>query len=324
MTTHFKDLANAAAVDGKVDAQEVLALRRQGWGDGIIALDEAEALFALNNALDQRDQEWCDFFVEAIGEFVLNGTPPRLQCDAAEARWLIAQVDHDGIVDSVVELETIVRIIERAENVPAILKDYVVEQIEREVLTGTGPTRCGGELSDTHITSAEAKILRRVVFASGGCGPAAVSRFEAEMLFRLKDATISAANAPEWEQLFLDGVSNYLTGFTMANAQLDHDRKLELQSFIADSDANVGRFIGKMVRGAPNVSQNFANAMGVVFGKRKGGPLPESTGKNIVAASIEGAKVTQAEKDWVNAMVEADGELDDLERRLIARIAKGG
>ncbi|MEP1422815.1 MAG: hypothetical protein ABJK59_13690 [Erythrobacter sp.] len=324
MTTHFKDLANAAAVDRKVDAQEVLALRRQGWGDGIIARDEAEALFALNNALDQRDQEWCDFFVEAIGEFVLNGTPPRLQCDAAEARWLIAQVDHDGIVDSVVELETIVRIIERAENGPAILKDYVVEQIEREVLTGTGPTRCGGELSDTHITSAEAKILRRVVFASGGCGPAAVSRFEAEMLFRLKDATISAANAPEWEQLFLDGVSNYLTGFTMANAQLDHDRKLELQSFIADSDANVGRFIGKMVRGAPNVSQNFANAMGVVFGKRKGGPLPESTGKNIVAASIEGAKVTQAEKDWVNAMVEADGELDDLERRLIARIAKGG
>lgn len=323
MTTHFTELAKAAAVDGKVDAQEVLALRRQGWGDGIIARDEAEALFALNNALDQRDEEWCDFFVEAIGEFVLNGTPPRLQCDDAEARWLIKQVDHDGIVDSVVELETMVRIIERAENVPSLLKNYVVEQIEKEVLTGTGPTRCGGELSDTHITSTEANILRRVVFASGGCGPAAVSRFEAEMLFRLKDATLSDANAPEWGQLFLDGVENYLKGFTMANAQLSHDRKLELQSFVADNDANVGRFLGNMVRAAPNVSENFANAMGVVFGKRKGGPLPESAGENIVAASIEGAKVTQAEKDWVNAMVETDGEVDDLEQRLIARIVKG-
>lgn len=324
MTTHFTDLAKTAAVDGKVDGQEVLALRRQGWGDGIIARDEAEALFALNNALDQRDEEWCDFFVEAIGEFVLNGTPPRLQCDDAEARWLIEQIDHDGVVDSVVELETIVRIIERAENVPTILKDYVVEQIEKEVLTGTGPTRCSGELSDTHITSTEADILRRVVFASGGYGPAAVSRFEAEMLFRLKDATLADANAPEWEQLFLDGVSNYLTGFTMANAQLDHNRRTELQSFIAENDANVGRFMSQMVRQAPNVSQNFANAMGVVFGKRKGGPVSEHAGANIVASSIEGAKVTQAEQDWVNAMVEADGELDDLERKLIARMNEVG
>ncbi|WP_298306624.1 hypothetical protein [uncultured Erythrobacter sp.] len=324
MTTHFTELAKAAAADGTVDPQEVLALRRQGWGDGVIHQDEAEALFALNDALDQRDSEWCDFFVEAIGEYVLNGTPPRLQCDDAEARWLIAQIDHDGVVDSVVELETIVRIIERAENVPTLLKDYVVKQIEQEVLTGTGPTRCGGELSDTHITGTEAKILRRVIFASGGCGPAAVSRFEAEMLFRLKDATLASANSPEWEQLFLDGVENYLKGFTVANAQLDHDRRLELQRFVADNEPNVGRFMSRMVREAPNVSQNFANAMGVVFGKRKDGAVSEHAGEKIVAASIEGAKVTQAEKDWVNTMVEADGELDDLERRLIARIAAAG
>lgn len=75
MTTHFTELAQRAAADGQVTSQEVLALRRQGWGDGIIVREEAEALFALNNALDVRDEEWCDFFVEAIGEFVLNGTP---------------------------------------------------------------------------------------------------------------------------------------------------------------------------------------------------------------------------------------------------------
>ena len=138
MTTHFTELAQRAAADGQVTSQEVLALRRQGWGDGIIVREEAEALFALNNALDVRDDEWCDFFVEAIGEFVLNGTPPRLQCDDEEAEWLIAQVDHDGKLESMVKLETIVRIIERAENVPVLLKNYVLEQVEREVLKGWG------------------------------------------------------------------------------------------------------------------------------------------------------------------------------------------
>ncbi|MEO1647218.1 MAG: hypothetical protein AAFR32_00185 [Pseudomonadota bacterium] len=213
MTTQFIDLAQRAAQDGRVSSEELLALRRQGWGDGVIHRDEAEALFALNNALEERSEEWCDFFVEAIGEFVLNGTPPRLQCNDEEAAWLIAQVDHDGRVESVVELETIVRIIERAENTPVTLKNYVLHQVEREVLTGEGPTRCGGTLSATHITSAECRILRRVIFASGGHGPAAVSRFDAEMLFRLKDETLAEENAAEWDDLFLDGVSNFLKGF---------------------------------------------------------------------------------------------------------------
>jgi hypothetical protein len=135
MTTHFIEIAQRAAADGKVAADELLALRRQGWGDGIITRGEAEAIFAVNNSLKERSNEWCDFFVEAIGEFVLNGTPPRLQCNDEEAQWLIDQIDHDGVTESMVELETMVRIIERAENTPDRLKNYVLAQVEREVLT---------------------------------------------------------------------------------------------------------------------------------------------------------------------------------------------
>ena len=268
MTTQFTDLAQRVAADGIVTADEVLALRREGWGDGIITREEAEALFAINNALDARDEQWCDFFVEAIGEFVLNATPPRLQCDEKETQWLIAQVDHDGVVESYVELETLVRIIERAENVPAALKDYVIKQVENEVLSGTGPTRDGGELSSQHITASEVRILRRVIFASGGYGPAAVSRFDAEMLFRLKDETLAEDNTPEWDDLFLDGVSNYLKGFALQNAQIEHGRAKELQAFVADNKANVGRFFGQMAREMPQVHNHF----GIVFGKKDTGP----------------------------------------------------
>jgi dsDNA-binding SOS-regulon protein len=312
MTTHFAELARRAAADRSVSPEEVLELRRQGWGDGVIHKDEAEALFALNNALEDRSEEWVDFFVEAIGEFVLNGTPPRLQCSREEAQWLIAQVDHDGVVESMAELEAIVRIIERAENVPVLLKDYVLAQVEREVLTGTGPTRCGGELSATHISAAECRIIRRVIFASGGHGPAAVSRFDAEMLFRLKDETLAEENAAEWDDLFLDGVANYLKGFTLQNAQLSHERKQELNAFIADNKANVGRFFGRMVKEAPSV----ANSMGVVFGKRKTGP-------DYTALEAAGNAVTDAEQEWLEAMIDADGEVDELESRLLARIAAG-
>lgn len=313
MTTQFIAVATAAAADGRITADELLALRREGWGDGIITRAEAEALFALNNSLAERTPEWCDFFVEAIGEFVLNGTPPRLQCSLDEAEWLIAQIDHDGVVESMVELETMVRIIERAENTPVRLKNYVLEQVEREVLTGTGPTRCGGELSATHISAAECRIIRRVIFASGGHGPAAVTRYDAEMLFRLKDETLAEENAPEWDDLFIDGIANYLKGFTLQNAQVSHERKLELEAFVADNKASVGRFMGRVVREVPQVGNHF----GKVFGKKA------ASGPDYAALAAEGEKITDHESEWLEAMIAADGEVDELESRLIARLAAG-
>lgn len=316
MTTHFTDLAQRAAADGQVTVEEVLALRRQGWGDGIITREEAEALFAMNNVLDTRDPEWADFFVEAVGEFVLNGTPPRLQCNDAEAQWLIDQVDHDGVVESYVELETIVRILERAENVPTVLKNYVIAQIEREVLSGTGPTRCGGELSDTHISSAECAVLRRVIFSSGGYGPAAVSRFDAELLFRLKDATLADANAPDWGDLFVDGVSNFLRGFTLDNAQLTHDRKLELVNFVETESKGHLAFLMNVVKETKksgNLGRNISWAAKAINGTD--GPQNDYLGD-----AQAGDEVTDYERSWVDRMIAQDGQMDALEERLLARL----
>jgi hypothetical protein len=311
MTTQFIAVAQAAVADGRITAEELLSLRREGWGDGIITRAEAEALFAVNNALNDRTPEWCDFFVEAIGEFVLNGTPPRLQCSLEEAEWLIGQIDHDGVVESMVELETMVRILERAENTPDRLKNYVLDVVEREVLTGAGPTRCGGALAATHISAAECRIIRRVIFASGGHGPAAVTRWDAELLFRLKDATLAEENAAEWDDLFIDGVANFLKGFVLPNAQVSHERKRELEAFVADSSVNVGRFMGRVAREAPQVMNHF----GRVFGKK------QAAGTDFEALAAAGEVVTDYESEWLEKMVAADGEVDELESRLIARLA---
>jgi len=213
-------------------------------------------------------------------------------------------------VESMVELETLVRIIERAENTPDRLKNYVLDQVERGVITGTGPTRCGGALSATHISSAECRIIRRVIFASGGHGPAAVSRFEAELLFRMKDQTLAEENAAEWDDLFIDGVANFLKGFILPNAQVSHERKLELEAFIADNSASVSRFMGRVAKEAPQVMNHF----GKVFGKRQSGP-------DYQALAAAGKVVTDYETDWLEGMIDADGEVDELESRLIARLA---
>ena len=181
--------------------------------------------------------------------------------------------------------------------------------VDGQVLTGTGPTRCGGALAATHITSAECRIIRRTIFAAGGHGPAAVTRFDAEMLWRLKDETLAEENAPEWDDLFVDGIANYLKGFILPNAQLSHERKLELEAFVADNSASVGRFMGRVAQEVPNVMNHF----GKVFGKKNRGP-------DYGAIAAAGEEVTEFENEWLDTMINADGTVDELESQLIARL----
>ena len=313
MSMQFAELAAAVAADGHVAPGEILALRRLGWGDGKIYREEAEAIFAINRQIDNPDREWTDFFVEALAEFVLNGSEPKGMCDEAEADWLIGALDADGHLETMAELELMVRIVERAQNVPEKLKRYALGQIKDAVLHGKGPTRCGGELSDDHVSTAECRLIRRIIFASGGLGAAAVSRFDAEMLFRIKDATLGKANALEWSKLFVDGVANYLRGFGLTKAQLSHGRVKELESFIADNRVNIGRFVGAMAREIPQAHNHF----GKVFGRKKAG----EASPDYTAQAAAGDFVTGDELAWLESMIEADGELDPLERQLLDHIA---
>lgn len=313
MSFEFSELARQVAQDGAVSPSELLSLRQQGWGDGKIYRNEAEAIFEINRSISQPNAEWVDFFVEAIGEFVLNGSEPRGMCSEEESDWLIEALDKDGRLESMAELELLVRVVERAQNLPERLKHYALRQVEQAVLTGTGPTRHGGDLSASHITAAECRILRRLVFASGGHGPAVVTRHDAEMLFRLKDETLQEENAPQWDELFVDGVANYLKGFQLQNAQLSHQRVKELESFVADNQVQVGRFFGAMAREIPQVQNHF----GKVFGKN-------TKGTNYIEAAAAGNLVDDFEQEWLEKMIDADGEVDDLERALLARIIAEG
>lgn len=310
MTISFQDIAAQAARDGIITDAELLDLRRNGWCDGTISPQEAESIFAINHALGERSAAWTDFFVEALGEFLLNRQEPRGYMAEDQADWLIAQVTRDGRIDSMAELELLVRMIERANNVPETLKSFVLEQIEREVLTGTGPTRDGGELSDTHVSEAEVALLRRVLFGQASDRPAAISQREAELLFRIKDATLGAPNARGWKRLFVQGVGNYLQGWASPNAQITRDRAAELDRFIADTDSGVGRFMSRMMKAVPN-------SAGVVFG-RKQADTPDLDAR--IAAE---ADITAGEQSWLDARVEANGEIDEYDRALLHFLAGG-
>lgn len=310
MSMEFGNLAASVAGDGTISAEDILELRRQGWADGKMEPEEAEALFTANDACIDPSPQWCDFFVEALSSFIVNTVEPRGHVDDEMADELISRVDRDGRVGTMAELELLVKVSETAVNVPARLKAYVLKQVEDAVTHGDGPTR-HGSLDPSGINAAECTLLRRLIFAPASDRPAAVSRSEAELLFRIKDQTLYEVNAPEWERLFVQGVANYLLGFG-GHEPLSSERAAELEAFMHEEGAGIGGFLGRMFTSKPDAA-GFGSLL------KFGGDEAEYLGDNAAEATACGV-LDSAEQGWLQDMLEADEELDEMEKALIAFI----
>lgn len=310
MTMYFRDLADKAAADGEVSLEEVLGLRETAWADGRADEVEIGALFDLNDMLTCRSPEWVDFFVEAVSDYLVSNGIPKGYVRQDDAEAVIERIQVDGRVESMAELLLLERLFNRAKVVPDVLKSFALAQMEQAVLTGEGPTRNGQSLAASGINAEECRLLRAFIFASGGDRPAAVSRAEAEMLFRIKDAAAGYDNAPEWEQLFVQGVGNYLQGFSGAEP-LSAQRAAELEAFMNNTAVNIGRFFARMVQTNP------ADA-----GRAAGEELAEDGDYlDYEGGAAAAAEVTNEEQAFLDRIVGADGEVDALEKALIAFIA---
>jgi hypothetical protein len=311
MSMHFRELAAQAAAAGQISAEEILALRQAGWADGRMDPDEAETLFHANDHLAEPSAAWCDFFVEALSEFIVNTVAPKGYVDPDMGEELVVRIDRDGRVGTLAELELLVRVSEKAISLPAPLKAYALKQIEDAVLSGDGPTR-SGHLDPAGINAAECALLRRLIFAPGSDRPAAVSKAEAELLFRIKDLSLYENNAPDWEKLFVQGVANFLLGFG-GKEPLPLERAAELEAFMTTEGKGVGNFLARMMKADvdDSVGQAFGSLLDIA---PQGSAIDEA-----VDAALE---LTEAEEVWLLDHIDADEELDPMEKALLAFIAE--
>jgi len=302
MSFSYSDFAAALKAGKAISAEDVLAIRRWVWPDGAISDGEAEAMFTLHRLARDAGAGWADFFIEAIGEHVVNGKSPRGYVDDAGAAWLIGEIEHDGARIGATDLELVVKVLETALNAPDALRKWALAQIESSVLNGEGPTR-QGDVRPGVVDEAEVALLRRIVFAAAGDGALVVSEAEAEMLWRLKDATLKADNAPGWKQLFVQAVGNHLMAYS-AYKPLEREEAARLDAFAADHKSSVLGFFGRMRSASPR------DGLRDLFKDEAHHYDPDQVG----AARA----VTDDEQAWLNRHVDADGARDPYEEALLA------
>ena len=291
-----------------ISEDEVRKLRRHVWADGTISPDEAAQLFELNDAAAPSN-DWSDFFVEAMCDYLIGRGQPRGYVTDADADWLVHHIGKDGRVETHAELELIVKLLERAVHVPESLKAFALHEIEQTVLTGSGPTRRGSELQPGRIDDAECAMLRRLVFAAASDGPARVSRSEAEMLFRLKDATLGADNASDWQRLFVQGLANHLMAH-QSHSPISPETAARLdQPYRPNPFRNI---LAKLGRERASFGEAFAC-------NGEADRIAEHD-----AAVARDAEVNGGEADWLKRLFEGDGARDPLEQALLDFMADDG
>ena len=306
MDASLKMLVERIVAAERVTPEDTVALRQIVWINATIETPEAEAIFAINNAAKKTCPQWVDFFVEAITSYLVEQTPPQGFVDDANARWLIDQIGKDGRMETRAELLLLVAVLEKSENVAGVLKDYAVQQIERTVLTGEGPTRIGSAIRPGVIDEAEVALLRRVLFAPGSDGATVISQNEAEMLFRLKAATRAGTNASGWQPLFVQLVGNHLMAHPMSH-EISLERAAELDRFMNDNMPGIGKFLGRMESAFLHPSKVWQSPT------RPGADY----GEDAVAAD---RAITTDEANWLKSQIVADGQIDDIEKALLAFI----
>ena len=297
---------------GSIRDTDVQQLRALFYKDAHVSRKEAEALFELNDACRVQDASWPVFFVEAITAYIVNDIEPKGYLTAANADWLIERVStDDGIVSTQAEMELLLAVMERARWVPERLARFALEQVERAIVSREGPLRTVTGLSVGEVTVAGVALLRKVLYAFGGDGNVAVTRNEAEVLFRINDATKDADNTPEWQELFVKAIAGVVMAASGYEVPPRHEALRRERWLQERGDLSVGAFLAAIAKGG-------------LTGIREA--YIELTPEERAIARLEqqrieiitNEEVTGGEVSWLAEQIGRDGELSPNEIALLA------
>lgn len=318
---NFGPYAELLKTPGVISDDDVLHFRREVFQDGFVSQLEADAVFALNDAIQTKCEAWNEFLVEAMTDYIVYQAEPRGFITTANAQWLVNRISHDGIVDSATELELLVQVLAKADDCPQALAGFALAQIAFAVVEGEGPLAKGKQLTKGIIGEAEVELLRTVLYAAGGANGLSISKQEAEILFDLNERTDPSKNHPSWQDLFVRATANYLMAVSSWHAP-SRSEVLARNEWLEDTDSDTMGFMGEMFSGAGKLfSKNFFDD---VFTSSH--VQMENAWKRKNQASQADSETAQAvdasEARWLIDRINRDGVINQNEKALLEFIKK--
>jgi len=125
----------------EISGDDVKALQRDIFADGIVSREEADVLIALDRAVAKADPTWADFLVRAVVDFAVWTARPTGYIDQDGARWLTQSLSC-GAGPTETAARIAFEIVKEAHQVDEVLLAYAMR---------TGHGRCPGQAGDGKI-----------------------------------------------------------------------------------------------------------------------------------------------------------------------------
>ena len=310
------DLSPILATPGTITSRDVLEFRREVFRDGLVSKHEADAIFMINEETVDQCQEWHEFFVEAISDFVVGRLEPRGIVSVENSEWLIRQVTRDGQIKTANELELLVKTLEKATQCPPSLVTFVLEQVARIIISGEGELINGETLTKGVIGKAETELLRRVIYSVSGSHSIAVSKDEAQILFDLNDKTVESENHPAWNELFVKAVASHLMAVSGYQPP-DRQSVFAREEWLNDTDLDVAGTLKEVL-------SSFAGAFSVdglkdafKSDQQRVEETWEARNDTFDAAASVAEKIDGDEGNWLVERIGRDKIIHENEKALI-------
>ncbi|MDP4594278.1 MAG: hypothetical protein NWT00_06905 [Beijerinckiaceae bacterium] len=293
------DLVTRIQSSGDITSSDVLSLRRGVFGDERVWPHEAEALFDLSQKRLPACAEWQEFFLEAMTDYLVRQEQPQGYVSEQNAAWLIDMIERDGYIWTDTELNLVIHILEKATSSPPSLVQFAMGKVQDAVVSGEGPTRNGMNLKPGSIGAAEVDLLRRILYAFGAEGAAAVSRAEAEALFDINDATLYGDNDPAWQDLFVKAIANHLMALSGYGVP-SREEAIRREAWLSNTETSVTGFFDRMVGGWRSALSSY-----------------EAPGRNHRIEAAINEKITQGEAGWLKDRMLRNGHVCSNQKALL-------
>jgi hypothetical protein len=300
-----RDVVADVLASRRVTAEHVRILRRSIYADGRVELSEVDRLFTIEEAATAHDPSWSELFCEAVADYIVEEVEPLGHVSEKNAAWLISRISRDGTVKTGAELEALIGVLERAKTSPESLAGFALQQVKKAVIGGEGALASGREPAPCRVGRDDVELIRRILYAFGGSGNAAITRSEAEVLFDINDATAAADNDPAWNDIFVKAIANFLMAASGYVVPPRHEALRREDGLASEPDA-AGDLIGQMAAGG---LRRIWNAY------RHAGVDQASAARN--ARSAPARAVTADEAEWLAARMGRNGTLHENLKALL-------
>jgi hypothetical protein len=299
---YLSSLAARIAASRKVSAEDVMMMRKQVYSCELIKEQDAHVIALLDDNLVEADPSWTVFLSEVICDYLVHQEMPEGYVNATKADWLINHISANGHIKSDTELELLIKVIESARRVPHTLTAFALNQVKSAVLDGEGPLARGGMLQKGKITKGEACLIKRIMTAASGEAQIAISRHEAEILFDLHEATVDSDNDPEWNDLFIKSIAQYLMSLSLHEPPT-FEEAVRREAWLSQKTEGLGGFFGRMFTGSLSAFRHSQS--------------DENTLSDSEAQRKAAEKITESEAIWLIERIMKDGGVSVLETQLL-------